>query len=419
MSKLAIAGGEPVRTKPWPEWPQYDETDEQALLEVLRSRRWYNAEKGREFAEAFARFQDAAFGIPTTNGTAALEAALVCCGVGAGDEVIIPAYTFQATGDAVLKANAVPVFCDIEPDTFNIDVAEAAKLVTDRTKAVIPVHWAGLPCDMDALGELAAAHGLAIVEDACHSWGSAWKGKGTGALGDAGAFSFQQSKNITAGEGGIALTDDAHLAGLLAAFVNCGRGVDEPDFGHFRNGTNYRMTELQAALLLAQLARLPEHNARRAENAAILGEGLAGIPGLHLIRQDERVTRRAWHAYLLRYVPEGDDMPSRDRVMDALNAEGIRCWGGYTAPLYHQIPYARTGGGPAFCPASCPYRDEPMDYSGVNCPNAERVCGESIWIPQNMLLGTPDDMADIVTAFRKIHEHGADLALARRGGPGA
>ncbi|MCK4374840.1 MAG: aminotransferase class I/II-fold pyridoxal phosphate-dependent enzyme, partial [Candidatus Brocadiae bacterium] len=198
MAELAINGGEPVRTKPWPAWPLFDEAEENALIEVLRSGRWYYAEKVKEFEKEFAAFQDAGFAVAVCNGTAALEAALVCRGVGAGDEVIIPAYTFRATADAVLRANAIPVFCDVELDTFNLDAEAAAALITDRTKAVVPVHWAGLPCDMDRIGELAAEHGLAVIEDACHSWGSRWKGKGTGALGDAGGFSFQLSKNITA-----------------------------------------------------------------------------------------------------------------------------------------------------------------------------------------------------------------------------
>ena len=409
MAKLAINGGKPVRKDPWPEWPVFDTGEEEALLGVLRSRQWYSAQRTKEFEEAFAAFQGARFGVAVCNGTASLEAALVCCGIGAGDEVIIPAYTFQATADAVLRANGVPVFCDVELDTFNLDVRAAARLVTDKTKAVVPVHWAGLPCDMDRLEDLAARHRLAIVEDACHSWGSQWKGKGTGALGNAGGFSFQVSKNITAGEGGIVLTDDEALGRLIRGFVNCGRGLEDPWYHHYRLGSNYRMTEFQAAILLVQLGRLEEQAARRAENAAYLNAQLSLIPGVHALMEDDRVTRRSYHIYQVRYVAGECDGPPRDRFIAALNAEGVPCWGGYEQPLYRHALFQRRGSGPEHCPLSCPYYGRTMDYAAVNCPNAERICREAIWFGQRLLLGTQKDMGDIVRAFQKVHENRAQL----------
>jgi len=409
MSELAINGGTPVRTAPFPSWPVYGEAEEKALLEVLHSGRWYYGEKRKEFERAFADYQGARVGVTTCNGTAALEAALVCSGVGAGDEVIIPAYTFQATADAVLRANAVPVFCDVELDTFNLDPEAAAELVTDRTKTIVPVHWAGLPCDMDAINALAERHGLAVIEDACHSWGSQWRGKGTGALGKAGAFSFQLSKNITAGEGGIVLTDDEELGELIRSFTNCGRGVENPWYRHYRNGTNYRMTEFQAALLLVQLGRLDAQNAQRAENAAYLNEALSQVPGFHTVPEDGRVTRRAYHAYLLRFVADEFDGVPRDRFLQALNAEGIPAWGSYRAPLYHQVPFTHMGDGPEYCPLSCPYYGHRMDYSEVYCANAERLCTQAIWMPQSILLGSRDDMDDVIAAFRKIYDHRDEL----------
>lgn len=409
MAELAVNGGMPVRIEPWPSWPVYGKAEEEALLGVLRSGRWYYAEKVKEFEEKFAAFQGARFGITTCNGTASLEAALVCCGVRAGDEVIIPAYTFVATADAVLRANAVPVFCDVELDTFNLDPEAAAGLITDKTRAIVPVHWIGLPCDMDRIGELAAEHDLAVVEDACHSWGSQWKGKGTGALGNAGGFSFQLSKNITAGEGGIALTDDEDLAELIRAFTNCGRGMEDPWYGHYRTGSNYRMTEFQAAILLAQLERLEEQAQLRAENAQYLNGELSPMPGLHTLREDERVTRRSHHAYLLRYVEEQLDGIPRSRILEALNAEGIPCYGAYAKPLYRQPPFHRRGDGPEYCPLSCPYYGRRMDYTEVECPNAERLCREAIWMAHSVLLGTRRDMEDIVAAFRKVYENRAHL----------
>jgi len=415
MAQLAVNGGRPVRTKPWPDWPVYGKAEEEALLGVLRSGRWYYAEKVREFEQAFAAFQGARFAITTCNGTAALEAALVCCGVKAGDEVIIPAYTFRATADAVLRANAVPVFCDVELDTFNLDVDAAAGLVTDRTRAIVPVHWVGLPCDMDRIGELAEERGLVVVEDACHSWGSQWKGKGTGALGDAGGFSFQLSKNMTAGEGGIVLTDDEELAALMRSFTNCGRGLDDPWYHRYRMGSNYRMTEFQAALLLAQLGRMDEHTRLRRENARRLSAELSQMPGIHTIREDERVTRRAYHGYQVRFVSEEFDGVSRGPFMAALSAEGVPCYGGYKEPLYKYWLFKHTGDGPEYCPLSCPYYGVKRDYLDVDCPNAERVCREAVWLRHSMLLAAPGDMDDIVAAFRKVYENRAELAEAETG----
>ncbi len=410
MAQLAVNGGKAVRTKAWPDWPVYGKPEEQALLGVLRSGKWYYAEKVREFEEAFAAFQGARFGITTCNGTAALEASLICCGVGPGDEVIIPAYTFQATADAVLRANAVPVFCDVELDTFNLDVEAAAEVITDRTRAILPVHWMGLPCDMDRIGELADEHDLVVVEDACHSWGSQWKGKGTGAIGDAGGFSFQASKNITAGEGGIALTDDEELAVLIRSFANCGRGLEDRWYYHYRTGSNYRMTEFQAALLLAQLGRLDEHTRLRAENAHRLNAELSQIPGIHTTPEDERITRRAYHGYQVRFVSEEFDGVSRERFMAALSAEGVPCYGGYGEPLYRYWLFRRSGDGPQYCPISCPYYGQHRDYLDVNCPNAERVCREAVWMRHSMLLAAPEEMEDVISAFRKIYENRAELA---------
>ncbi|MCK4374817.1 MAG: DegT/DnrJ/EryC1/StrS family aminotransferase, partial [Candidatus Brocadiae bacterium] len=197
-------------------------------------------------------------------------------------------------------------------------------------------------------------------------------------------------------------TDDEELAALMRSFVNCGRGMDDPWYGHYRLGSNYRMTEFQAALLLVQLGRLEEHAERRAENAQYLNGELSRIPGVHIVREDERVTRRAYHAYLLRHVAAECDSPSREELMEALSAEGIPCWGSYSEPLYRNPLFQRSGDGPEYCPLSCPYYGGRMDYSKVECPNAERLCREAIWMSHSMLLGTREDMEDIVGAFRKV-----------------
>ena len=248
MEKLAIAGGRPVtESKPAP-WPVIGDSEKENLLQVLESGKWWYGEKVRRFESEYASFQNAKYGVSCMNGSMALEMGLLACGISEGDEVIIPPYTFLATATAVIRVNAVPVFADISLSTCNLDPADVERKITPRTRAIMPVHFAGLPADMDALKAVAAKHSLAIIEDACHSWGSQWKGKGTGAIGDCGVFSFQMSKNITAGEGGILLTDNEEIAEIARSYSNCGRLPNRHNYQHFLPGGNMRMTEMQAAM---------------------------------------------------------------------------------------------------------------------------------------------------------------------------
>ena len=407
--KLAIQGGEPAYRGEWPAWPVHDVREREALLAVLESGKWWYGERVREFEAAFAAFQDARFGITCVNGTAALELALIGCGVGAGHEVIVPPYTFVGTATAVLKANAVPVFVDIDLDTLNIDAEQIEAAITDRTAAIMPVHFGGLPADMDRILEIARKHGLRVIEDSAHGWGSQWRGKGTGALGDAGGFSFQASKNLTAGEGGIVLTDDEGLADTIRSLGNCGRGKDAPWYEHYLLGGNYRMTEFQGALLLAQLTRLEEQTARRARSAAILNAGLAGIEGLYTLREEPRATRRSYHLYGIRVVAEQLGC-SREAFVNALRAEGVPAGPGYPHPLYRNPLFQRKGTGPTFCPASCPYYGREMDYTQVECPNAEAACRQIVWLRQSMLLAEDGAIEAIVAAVRKVKANASSVA---------
>jgi len=409
MGKLAINGGKPVREKTFPSWPIFGKEERKNLLKVFESGKWWYGEKVKEFEEKFAAFQDAKYGITCANGTAALEASLISCGIGAGDEVIVPPYTFVATASAVLKINAIPIFADIDIETANIDPEDVIKKITPQTKAIIPVHFAGLPCDMDKLQEIAKKYNLKIIEDACHSWGSKWKGKGTGALGDCGAFSFQMSKNITSGEGGIVLTNNEDLADAIRSYTNCGRGKDKPWYEHYILGTNLRMTELQAAILLGQLTRLEEQTLKREENASYLNEKLKDIPGIRIMKKDSRITRRAYHLYIVRYLKEEWEEISRDKFIEALNEEGIPCSGGYPHPLYKNPLFLRKGEGPRYCPLSCPYYGKEIDYTKVLCPNTERICKEAVWIGHPVLLAEKEDMKDIVRAIIKIRENLKEL----------
>ena len=409
MEKLAIKGGKPIREKGFPAWPIFDEREEKAILEVLKSGKWWYGERVKEFEEKFAAFQDARYGISCTNGTAGLEISLLSLGIGAGDEVIVPPYTFVATASAVLKVNAIPIFADIQLETGNIDPEDAERKITEKTRAIIPVHFAGLPGDMDALGNIAQKHSLKIIEDACHSWGSKWKGKGTGAIGDCGVFSFQMSKNITAGEGGIILTDNEDIADTSRSYTNCGRGKDKPWYEHYLLGGNYRMTEFQAALLLVQLTRLTEQTEKREENGTYLDERLKDITGIRIIKRDSRVTRRSYHLYIFRYLTEESENLPREKFIEALKAEGIPVFSGYPHPLYKNPLFLRKGKGAKYCPVSCPFYGREIDYTRANCQNSERICREAVWLSHPVLLAEKKDMDDIVKGIEKVRENLKEL----------
>ncbi len=409
MSTLAINGGTPVRTRGFHEWPVHGDAEKQALQEVLDSGLWWYGEKVRAFEEQFAAFQDAKYGVSCMNGSMSLEMGLYACGIQAGDEVITTPYTFIATPISILRMNAVPVFADVDLDTWNLDLESVKALTTAKTAAIMPVHFGGIPVDMDAYGAFATERGLHIVEDACHSWGTKWKGKGTGALGSCGGFSFQVSKNITAGEGGILLTDDEEIAEIARSFSNYGRGKGGIWYRHYLPGTNLRMTEFQAAVLLAQLTRLEEQTLHRARNAALLDRALSAIPGIRVQQCDPRVTRRSVHVYMFRFLSDEWDGVTRDQFVTALQAEGIAGSGGYPVPLYQMPVFSKQADEHGFIPEARPYYAQDVDYTQVSCPNAEHLCRESVWFFQPWFLGDEGDMRDIADAVTKLYEHRHEL----------
>ena len=392
MSKLAINGGTPVRTATWPQWPQWDERERDHLLAVLESGEWggFNA-KVHEFETAFARRHEAKHCIATTNGTTSLELALRVLDIGRGDEVIVPPYTFIATANAVRLTGATPVFVDIEPDTYNLDVEKMEKAISKRTKAVIPVHFAGLPVDMDELLPLAQQHNLAIVEDAAHAHGSTWQGQPMGTFGDIGSFSLQQSKNLTAGEGGMVITNDDELAVKIWSFVNQGRAPEGAWYEHMMLGSNLRMTGWQAAILLGQMERFDDQLQRRQANARQLSTILEEIEGPAPMRWDPRADNHAHHLYMMRYNAKQFQGLPRSTFVEALQAEGVPCSTGYAQPLYKQPPLDKR-------------------YSRITpCPVAERACQEAIWLSQSMLLAEPGGMEEIGRAILKIRENVSEL----------
>ena len=281
MPRLAINGAAPVRTEPFPSWPMNLEASARAAGETVRSGQWgsIQGEKVSSLEQRFASFQHAAHGIAVCNGTTALCLALQAVGIEPGDEVIVPAYTFIASASSVVMSNAVPVFVDIDPLTYNLDPDRVEEAVTPRTKAIVAVHFAGLPADMDRLGEIAGRHGLAVIEDAAQAHGARWGGRGVGAIGSIGAFSFQSSKNLNAGEGGIMLTNDDGLAAAARSLADCGHAEHGPRYNHFRMAGNNRMTEVQGALLLVQMDHLEAQADLRHANGAYLSRTPRGDSG--------------------------------------------------------------------------------------------------------------------------------------------
>lgn len=357
---------------------------------MLRSGRWFLSDRVAEFERVFSEFHHARHGCAVSSGTTALQVALEAAGVGVGDEVVVPSYTFVATAAAVALVGAVPVFVDVSPDTYCIDVAAVEAAVTERTRAVIAVHLAGQPADLDALVTLCRARGVRLIEDAAQAHCAEWKGRRVGAIGDLGTFSFQASKNLNAGEGGFVLCDDEALAEAAWSIHNCGRSHDGEWYEHPLIGGNYRMTEFQAALLLSQMRNLEPQTDLRSKNAALLTEHLSDIEGIRPLVVDDRVTRHAYHLYVMRYDAAAFGGASRDRFVEALCAEGVPSAAGYR-PLYRE---------PAF---QARFRGKP-DYSRVHCPVTERICAdEAVWLNQNLLLGTEEDTEQIAAAVRKVH----------------
>ncbi len=408
MAKLALKGGAPVRTRPFPAWPEFGEDEKQCLMLVLRGRNWggYPSPNtyAKVFAERFAAFQGAKWGIGAANGTVTLEVALKAGGLRPGDEVIVPAYTWIGTAAAVLTAGGIPVFVDSDPSNYCLAPGAFEAAITPRTRAVIPVHLGMEMADMDAILPIARRHNLVVIEDCAHVHGAQWKGQGAGSLGDFGSFSMQTSKVLTAGEGGMIITSDDRAAERCESLVNCGRPSPADTYKYRTIGHNYRMTEFQTALLLAQLARLPEQTERRWKNARSLTSGLKGIPGIQPLAWNERITRPAIYHFLLRYDPAGFSGVHRDVFLQALRAEGIPAEGAFYEPLYRAPLWNfRSEDYPAF-------KDSAINYEKVRCPVAEKAAyDESVWLHHPLLLGGDAEVNDIAGAIEKIQANSTEL----------
>lgn len=394
---LAINGGSPTlpADDQFPEWPTFDHAEETALLDVLRSRKWgsTSGDVVTTFEREFADYHRAVHGSCVSNGTLAIAAALRAAGVGIGDEVVAPPYTFIATAAAALFVGAVPVFADVDPRTHLLDPEAADAAITERTRAVIPVHLAGRPADMDAFIALGARRGVTIIEDAAQAHGAAYRGHPVGAIGDMGTFSFQSSKNMSAGEGGAVLTNDERLADAMYSLVNVGRIRGGGWYQHAAVGYNLRLTEFQAAILRAQLSRHPAQQETRERNARLLTALLAKLSGVELAPEDPAVTAHGRHLFLMRF-PALAEPGRRDAAVSALMAEGVVGASGGYVPLHRNA---------ALVTAAMAIADRlGQPYPQPDCPNADAVSKDTIWLAQTSLLGTEKQTRGIATAITKV-----------------
>ena len=408
--KAAILGGQPVRTAPFPSWPVIAENEERAWMRVLRSGKWnrLDGDCARQFEQTWAATLGAKHCLATANGTSALIISLNALGIGPGDEVIVPPYTFVATVNAVLMQHAIPIFADTDPETFQIDARKIEAAITDRTRCILPVHLGGSPVDLDAILAIGRKHNLPVVEDACQAHLAEWRHRKVSTLGALGCFSFQASKNLNAGEGGAILTNDTDLYNVCQSFHNNGRGDTGSGFGYVRNGANLRITEFQAALLAEQLKRVEEQSHTREQNATYLTRQLAEIPGIGPARMYEGATRNAYHLYMFRYEKtQFADLP-RAQFLKALDAEGVPGSSGYT-PLNKEPFLKHTFDSRAYR-AIYPAGQLDAWAERNHCPANDKLCEEAVWFTQTMLLGGHTDMDQIAEAVRKIQRQAGALA---------
>lgn len=407
MSKLAIHGGSLTRTQPYPDWPVFDERDFEAVNNVIKSGRWgghpYPGPQTEEFTRRFAEMQGGAFAVALANGTVTMEVALRAANIGWGDEVIVPGYTFQATAAAPMAAGAIPVIVDIDPNNYCIDPKAIEAAITPRTKAIIVVHLGAQMSDMDAVMEIAERHNLVVVEDCAHAHGAKWRGQGAGAIGHFGSFSFQSSKILTTGEGGMLLCRTQELADRITSIIDCGRAHDAEQ-QIYTMGANFRMTEIQAALGVVGLERFPEQMKEREEMAAYMDESLSEIPGVRVLRRDPRHTRRSFYRYIFAINPQifGGE---HQAVCQALYMEGIPCDPGLEA--MHDYTLFQPQNSKLAVPSAFPER---FKFDEMHFPEVERAAGsEAIWLSEAIFRAGPEGVDDVVNALRKVQANAASL----------
>lgn len=408
--KPAILGGTPVRSEPFPEWPIYDKVDEDNFLESLRARKWCRlyGDVTTGFEKKWAEALGAKHVIGVVNGTNALYAALNALDVGPGDEVIVPPYTFVATINPVIQQFALPVFVDTDVNTQEIDPATLERAIGPNTRCILPVHLGGNVANMGEVLKVARKHGIPVVEDACQAHFAEWNGQRVGAIGDVGCFSFQSTKILPCGEGGAVVTSRDDVYDRLHSFQNNGRdrltGTRE---GYQHQGSNLRMTEFQAALLMAQLTRFEEQCIRREQNAKLLTSLLKGIPGIEPASMYKGCTRNTYYIYMARYDSRHFAGLTRSGFLRALRREGILCGEGYEPlnkepfleKIFNSRPYKRL------------YSAERMKrYREDNhCPANDELCEQGLFFSQRCLLGSEKDINQIAGAIERIQTHASEI----------
>lgn len=417
MAELALHGGAPVRNQPYPSWPQTGPEEKLWLEKVLSSGRWFAGPRGDDqnalgtlFGERFASLHGTLFGLPVANGSVAIEIALRALGIIPGDEVIVPAYTFVSTATSVLMVGAVPVFADIDPNSYCLDPRDAERRIGPNTRAILPVHLGGQMADMRAIGELAKAKELLVIEDCAQAIDATLEGKKAGTWGDLGTFSFQSNKTMTAGEGGLVMTNDPDLAEMVVSLRAFGRSEGKQAerssaLSSKRLSSNYRLSEFQAAVLLSQLERFPAQDVRRQANAVRLTEGLNQIPGIRHIRMDMPVMKHGYYYYLIRYESEKFGNLSPERLCQALNAEGIPFVPGDRQPIYRHPVFEIENLTDILFPRIVDKFHQAFDPAHPGCPNTEEACQCTLILRHQTLLGEPGDMDDIVEAVQKVRKN--------------
>jgi dTDP-4-amino-4,6-dideoxygalactose transaminase len=394
---LAVNGGTPVNTEPFPMWPQFDPKVLEVVQEPLRTGRvnYWTGTVGMQFEQAFADWCGARFGVSTTNGTSALHTALAGLGIGPGDEVIVPSYTFIATSFSVCQAGAVPVFADVEKGSHTLDPVDVEAKISPKTAAIMPVHLYGVIANMGRLLEIARKHKLAVIEDSAQAHGGMYRGKKAGTIGDVGAFSFCQSKHFTTGgEGGAVITDNEEVAWRCRSFRDHGYDVAERlrlleleaklPYIHNMVGFNYRMTEMQSAVGLVELARMDSyHTPRRRRNAEYLMAKLDGLPQIEYLPLDTPERRNAYWQFPI--VLKMEALPGRSigEVVKAIEAEGVPAGPVMWPQCYREKAYREHNG---FGRLKYPFEDpnarpEAVQYDQCHCPNAAWLEDRTFFVP--------------------------------------
>jgi dTDP-4-amino-4,6-dideoxygalactose transaminase len=411
MPELAINGGTPVRGTPYPAWPAPDDEYVAAVTDVVRSGAWGGwpepGLKGAGFEEVFAAYQGAAHGILMMNGTVTMEVACKALDIGWGDEVIIPALTFAATAYAPMAAGALPVMVDVTPGTWTLDPDLAEAAITDRTKAIMPVHLGHQMADMDRIMEIAQKHGLAVIEDCAHAHGQQWKGQGAGCIGDFGSFSHQSSKILTSGEGGTLLTSDEALARRAHSLIDCGRAKD-PEEKEYTLGANYRLSELNAALLVVAMRKFPAQQAERAVTGKAFEAMAAQIPGVRVMPHDERITRWSFYNYVLAIEPDRFGGATNEVVCAAMEAEGIPAEVQYPSMNRYELFQPSL----SRLPVAVEYAER-LDPSRMSFPVAEAAGQrESVYFMENVFRDGTQGIEDAAEALAKIQGNATELTAA-------